>query len=276
MEELQAVLNKKSQIVPDLEVEIRGLRENLHKVVHRIDKFRTKRVQLRQTCEKLEHELRLIQGTEPTAEPDPVAEARAAATEALQTSSAQLKEATDALKSVEKQVNSLESEFSKLKKELVAQKKAEEAASLALAQYERLVALAANPRNLGIDLEARDARRAARKREIADAHAEYIRAREEGQDTADARQKLLELKVRETSIDGQPDEEEDESELTADELLARIAHFRADRVRIRNEIEETKKEHERVVEELSEREWRVTAIREVLQGLAEQELLTLQ
>jgi chromosome segregation ATPase len=221
----------------------------------------------------LEHELGLIRGTEVPDGPDPVEAARTEATTRVQAAEAHLKETTDALKLVEKKVNALETDFVKLKKELAIQKKAEEAVRLRLEEYARLVKLAENPNNLGIDLEDREARRAARKSEVEAIHAEYVRVKEEGGETEGLRQKLVELKVRESSIDGVPEEEEDESELTVDEMLDRIARLRDGRTRIISEIEEARHSREALTDVLDDQEWRVTAIRGVLHSLEEKNLL---
>jgi hypothetical protein len=86
----------------------------------------------------------------------------------------------------------------------------------------------------------------------------------EGGDAAELRARLAELGVRESSVDAEPQEEEDESELTADELVARVAKFRAERAAVMAELAETGRAHRRSEQVLEDQEWRITTIRGIL------------
>jgi chromosome segregation ATPase len=272
IDEIGRQLNANMPEVSDLEVTIRELHAEFDRTEDEIGKYSKKCDDLLRKLAALKEEVARVRS-----ENSDLAAREANDLElveqARQAAAGHLKEASDAKKDVEKQINAMQIETGKLQKQFALLKPSEEAALQANRDSVKNVELSAEPRTLGIDVARRDQRRAENRAKVHELYEQFVRIREEGGELAELRRQLVALRIKESSIESGELQEEDDSELTADELIQRIGKIRKKRNAMRAEVAVLRGQTDEVRGRVSDTRWRIEAIKKVIDSLMSQQVI---
>lgn len=141
-----------------------------------------------------------------------------------------------------------------------------------------------NPRLLGINVKERDARRSEKRAKIDELYKQFVVAKAEEGDpekknaTVETLRKQIEnMGIRAATIDnedGKFEEEEDEVEFTADELVDRIQRLRVCRNKWRDEVDVVKAESATLRGKEADQKWRLEIMAKAIQAVVAKGAIT--
>jgi chromosome segregation ATPase len=296
-DELTAECKQRSQAIRIFMAELARLEDKMNRAKTKRNQLRAKYGQLCEDIEKAERMNAKLKREQDLGE-GLLGEVRAQKQTEIENGMAKLKESEQAEVDRKKKLADLYAQVDKLKADIVKYYEAVQEAEHTAEERARLDNIRANPRQLGLDLSMRKEKRATAFQKATELFEQFRTKRSEllteqqvkqagGGTESDATiekltGELADLTVAIVANGIQKDaldreelvEEEDENELTADELVERIAAFRAERKKYKLETEGIREENGKLAKELEIGQRKVQKIRQVLARQIEKKYVT--